>query len=242
MGGSGNFRFRVGSCSKVPVSRGFKGHGIAPPQGIFFTDAELQAVRESEKKEMSHLVQGMNRSRPETTVIQVPFSWKPPDLREGGVSLNNRMSNLKKASGSFEDPASVIDEGIEAINVHRQNCTKDGPEAKRLQLLWWEFPKEHWQPLRDGGPMNFLQEPEPMIHDDAAMDPEETRVAAEFAEELLDLGVVQTPTCPDDCTSFCGTQGGTRRTMASHSGHAERRPERMHSWGSSLPTTDLSHP
>jgi hypothetical protein len=41
--------------------------------------------------------------------------------------------------------------------------------------------------------MNFLQEPEPMIHDNAAMDPEQTRVAAEFVEELLDLGVVQTP-------------------------------------------------
>jgi hypothetical protein len=60
MGSSGNFRFSIGSYSKVPVSRGFEGHGIAPPQGIFFTDAEFQAVRESEKKEMSHLVQGMN--------------------------------------------------------------------------------------------------------------------------------------------------------------------------------------
>ena len=48
------------SYSKVPVSRGVEGHGIAPPQGILFTDAELQAVREAKKKEMSHLVQGMN--------------------------------------------------------------------------------------------------------------------------------------------------------------------------------------
>jgi hypothetical protein len=90
------------------------------------------------------------------------------------------MSNLRKASDSFEDLTSVIDEGIEAINIH-------------LQLLWWEFPKEHWQPLRDDSRMNFLQEPEPMIHDNAAMDTEQTRVAAEFVEELLDLGVVQTP-------------------------------------------------
>jgi hypothetical protein len=84
-----------------------------------------------------------SRSRPETTVDQVPFSWKAPDLREGGIWFNNRMSNLRKVSDSFEDPTSVIDGGIAAINIHRQNHTKDGPEAKCLQLLWWEFPKEH---------------------------------------------------------------------------------------------------
>ena len=42
--------------------------------------------------------------------------------------------------------------------------------------------------------MNFLkQEPQAMIDDNAPMDAEQTRVAAEFVEALLDLGVVQTP-------------------------------------------------
>ena len=56
---SGSFRFLIGSYSKVPVSHGFEGHDLAPPQGIFFTNAELQPVKEAKKKEMSHLVQGM---------------------------------------------------------------------------------------------------------------------------------------------------------------------------------------
>ena len=131
-----------------------------------------------------------NKTRPKP---QVPFSWKPPDLKEGGAWFQKRMVNLRKAAESCDDPPSIIDEGIKAIEIHRQNYTEDGPDAKRLQLLWWEFPEEHWQPLREGTRMNFLQEPEAMIHDNAPMDEEQTRVAAEFVEELLDLGVVQTP-------------------------------------------------
>ena len=69
------------------------------------------------------------------------------------------MCNLRKAAESSKDPPSVIDEDIEAIGVHRKNYTKDGPEVNRLQLLWWEFPEEHWQPLREGTSMNFSQEP-----------------------------------------------------------------------------------
>ena len=57
--GFGTFRYTIGSYSKVPVSRGFKEHGLAPPRGLFFTDAEIKAAREDEKKAMSHLVQGM---------------------------------------------------------------------------------------------------------------------------------------------------------------------------------------
>jgi hypothetical protein len=45
--------------------------------------------------------------------------------------------------------------------------------------------------LREGSCMNFLQAPEPMIHENAAMDPEQTQVAGEFVKELLDIGVVQ---------------------------------------------------
>jgi hypothetical protein len=66
-------------------------------------------------------------------------------------------------------------------------------DPKQLQLLWWEFPKEHWEPLKNGSRMNFLKHPEAKIHDNAAMDNEQTQVAVGFVEELLDLGVIRTP-------------------------------------------------
>jgi hypothetical protein len=62
-----------------------------------------------------------------------------------------------------------------------------------MKLLWWEFPKEHWKPLREGSHMNFLRAPKPMIHDNVVMDEEQTQVAASFVNELLGLGVIQTP-------------------------------------------------
>jgi hypothetical protein len=95
------------------------------------------------------------------------FSWKPPDLSEGREWHQKRMTNLRKAAESFPDPAGVIAEGIKALNTHRNNYAMDGPDPKKLQLLWWEFPMEHWQPLREGSRMNFLRQPEPMIHDNA---------------------------------------------------------------------------
>jgi hypothetical protein len=132
------------------------------------------------------------KSRPETSE-QDKFFWKPPDLREGHAWHQQRMTNLRKAAESFPDPTSVVEEGILALNTHRKNYTEDGPEAKKLQLLWWEFPREHWQPLREGSRMNFLREPKAFIHDNGNMNEEPTLEAGEFTDELLDLGVIQTP-------------------------------------------------
>jgi hypothetical protein len=84
----------------------------------------------------------------------------------------------------------VIDEGLEALRIHRRNYNADGPDPKQLQLLWWEFPKEHWEPLKNGSHMNFLKHLEAKIHNNAAMDDEQTQVAVGFFAELLDLGVI----------------------------------------------------
>jgi hypothetical protein len=105
-----------------------------------------------------------------------------------------RLSNLQKAADSFPDPTSVIEEGLAALATRRNNDTVDGSAATtRLQLLWLEFPTEHFQPLREGRHMNFLRAPAAVIHDNAAMDAEQILVAAAFVDELLDLGLVRTP-------------------------------------------------
>ena len=31
-----------------------------------------------------------------------------------------------------------------------------GANPEQLQVLWWEFPREHWDALREGSRMNFL--------------------------------------------------------------------------------------
>jgi hypothetical protein len=117
-----------------------------------------------------------------------PFSWKPPDLREGQEWHQKRMTNLRKAAESFPDPPNVIKEGIAVLDIHQKNYTLEGPKAKqKLQLLWWEFPSEHWKPLREGSRMNFVGSPEAFIHDNAVMNDIRTKVAADFLNELLDL-------------------------------------------------------
>jgi hypothetical protein len=133
-----------------------------------------------------------DKTRP-TPATNVPFSWKPPDLREGKEWYQKRMSNLQKAAESFPNPRRVINEGRAALAIHRNNYTVDGPAAKQLKLLWWEFPEEHWESLKDGSRMNFLLPPGAVIHENAVMDEEQTQVAANFVDELMSLGAVQTP-------------------------------------------------
>jgi hypothetical protein len=83
------------------------------------------------------------QTRPEPNQVQVPFAWKPPDLKQGGAWYKERIANLQKAAESFKIPASIIDKGVLALDIHQRNYNAKGPKAKRLQLLWWEFPAKH---------------------------------------------------------------------------------------------------
>ena len=121
-----------------------------------------------------------------------PFEWHPPDLSPGGPWHRASVARLTKAAQSFPDPPAVIQEGMEMLDRHRNNYTSTGPEPKHLQLLWWEFPPEHWAPLRMGSPMNFLQPPPQKLHPNADMDDDQRDVAVEFVEELMELGVLCT--------------------------------------------------
>jgi hypothetical protein len=92
------------------------------------------------------------------------FHWVPPNLMTTGIWHKKRVYNLKRAALQChrefgEDPATVIADGMRALEHHRSNYTATHPEPKHLQLLWWEFPPEHWFDLRHGSPMNFLEEP-----------------------------------------------------------------------------------
>ena len=119
-----------------------------------------------------------------------PFRWKPPDLRPGSRWYEARMTSLRRAAQEYPDPGLLVREGIEALSRHRDNYDAEGPRPTHLQLLWWEWPREHWDALRQGSPMNFLVRPEAVIHENSPMDRDQLKVAQEFVEELVGLGTL----------------------------------------------------
>jgi hypothetical protein len=118
------------------------------------------------------------------------FSWCPPDLSIGGVWYQERDTNLVKAAAHYENRVQLVHDGLRALEVHRSNYTATHPEPKQLQLLWWEFPPEHWDEIRNGGSMNFMVPPTACIHPNSAMTEEQLVIATEFVQELVELGVL----------------------------------------------------
>ena len=75
------------------------------------------------------------------------------------------------------------------LEIHCSNCNLEGPDATQLQLLWWEFPWEHWDGLCEGSEMNFLTTPPKGLQPNADMDEEQQAVAGMFVTELVELGI-----------------------------------------------------
>jgi hypothetical protein len=132
-----------------------------------------------------------------TDPIYHPILWRPPDLKKNGDWYKARMKKLEEVVKEYgDDKQKWIKEGEEILENHRNNYDQDGPKPKKLQLIWWEFPKEHRDAIRDGSRMNFMSPPETKIHMNSEMTEEQREVAGEFVDELLDLGVVDLP--PED--------------------------------------------
>jgi hypothetical protein len=72
------------------------------------------------------------------------WEWKAPDLRPGGDWLLARVASLKAAVCGLPDAHVHLANGLAALDTHRQNY---GGSIHKLQLLWWEFPPEHWEEL-----------------------------------------------------------------------------------------------
>jgi hypothetical protein len=122
------------------------------------------------------------------------FSWVPPDLSIGSDWNKKRVKNLISACCQYLDPGSMIEAGMLALKHHRSNYMATHPNPTYLQILWWEFPLEHWDNLRDGSPMNFLREPRRGHTPNSDMTEEQICIGEEFIDELVDLGVlVQVP-------------------------------------------------
>jgi hypothetical protein len=57
--GADTCQYTIGSYPPIPVARGFEGHGLA--SGPYYTDAQIRALQAKEEKEMTQLVQAMNK-------------------------------------------------------------------------------------------------------------------------------------------------------------------------------------
>lgn len=126
--------------------------------------------------------------------LQPKFQWVPPDLRVGGEWYLARVQSLDSALLTY--PLHRRDDlragALIALDHHRGNYTATHPDPTHLQLLWWEFPREHWDEIREGGSMNFMQPPVACIHPNGPMDAEQMPIAKEFVSELVDLGAMGT--------------------------------------------------
>lgn len=141
-----------------------------------------------------------------------PWEWKFPDLRPNRVWNKRCIRNLKKAAQSYpaENRATIIAAGREDICRHRANYGDAGPVY--LQVLWWEFPKEHWEALRTGCSMNFLRTPSCQILPNSEMDTDQQAIALEFFDELVQLGALERAPAHDPIVSnaplFCIPKSG----------------------------------
>ena len=135
------------------------------------------------------------------------WKWEVPDLREGGEWFQARVKSLQKAIQGLPNQDELYTAGLESLAVHRGNYTKDGP--KFLQLLWWEFPPEHHEALREGCRMNFLILPSGELKLNAKMDEGERKAAGKFVDELEALGVLEEAKgeLKANCALFCVDKG-----------------------------------
>jgi hypothetical protein len=76
------------------------------------------------------------------------MEWAVPDLREGRTWHEAQIKSSKEAVHGSKDQEQLLREGLDAYDIHQGNYSEEGPTY--LQLLWWEFPKEHHKALREG--------------------------------------------------------------------------------------------
>ena len=175
------------------------GHSTSLFHWEYLSTCLLELVQNSPQKQATSLTgPSLNSKTPKARVetklllASPEFKWKPPDLSVGSPWYQDQVESLKQAAATFENPEEVYREGIEILEVVRRNYSDTGPEPKKLQIVWWNFPSTHWRELREGSPMNFLETPPAGIHDNAPMDDKGLEAAAQFVDELLSLGAVAT--------------------------------------------------
>lgn len=143
---------------------------------------------------MRNMIQEGHLSHPAPAPPSPPCSWRPPDLTPGRPWHTARLNTLFAAAKQYPGrEIELINHGLDCLRRHRWNYDANGSAPTHLQILWWEFPREHWDDLREGSSMNFLLPPPAIIHPNGEMTPDQQEVAARFVDELIELGVIGPP-------------------------------------------------
>jgi hypothetical protein len=132
----------------------------------------------------------LNQAFVSSNAASEQYSWRPPDLSATSDWTKARVSHLISSALLFQDPGPLIEEGLRILRRHRTNYTSEGPNPTHLQLLWWEFPEESWDDIRNGCSMNFILRPPQETTPNSAMAGEQIAIAEEFIKELVSLGVL----------------------------------------------------
>jgi hypothetical protein len=134
---------------------------------------------------------------------QLDWEWELPELSPGGAWYRERVASLNAATAGHEEADRLRAEGFEILARHRENYTQAGPRI--LQLIWWEFPPESWEAIREGSSMNFMVTPEREIKANSEFNEVELAVAIKFFDELIALKVLIPATEPlkANCPLFC---------------------------------------
>jgi hypothetical protein len=164
----------------------------------------------------------LRRSKTVTNVTDIydyiVFTWKPPDLSPGSPWTRETIQELRAACDKYDNSKSMFLDGLKRLKLHRGNYDEEGPpNPTHLQLLWWEFPRERWNDLRDGCSMNFLKDPIPLIQPNSAMTDKQLHFSEDFIMELVSLGVllgVESDYLKTNAPTFCLPKPGQWRALA----------------------------
>jgi hypothetical protein len=120
--------------------------------------------------------------------MDTPFEWDAPDLQEGGECFEARLDKLRTITEGWHDQRLVMLDARRLLASHRLNYTSQG--VQRLEILWWECPPEHWESLRFGGSMNFMETPIQIFEENCKINESQLTIAVAFVTELISLGVL----------------------------------------------------
>ena len=124
--------------------------------------------------------------------VTKPWVWSMPDLSIGKEFYVQRVANLRAAIAHLNlEFDSTFQEGLDILAAHRSNYGSEGPV--HLVVLWWEWPQLHWNDLRTGATMNFMEIPKPGKVPNQDLKGPALAAAIQFVDELIALKVLCLP-------------------------------------------------
>ena len=122
------------------------------------------------------------------------WTWNPPGLEVNGEWFTNQRQQLILVLSKLNLPpdqyTALYQQSLDILAAHRSNYDEFGPTPSKLQVIWWNFPREHWHQLLNGFSMNFLKTPSPYVPETKVLDDSQVSTINQFMAELISLGTL----------------------------------------------------